>query len=606
MKNTLFFLALLLGVTSSVFAGSGNVAKPDTVNGWYFWKAEGENQDSTWTYLTDSAIVGKSSQVFGVRSYGRPNRYFWVKKLDHKYKKPTHADFWVWFKSFSSPGYANSFNVKIFLGNSEKLSDIVLVEGGGQSRYDLNLKYTGGFGTTNFKEDSLDVIVFVFSTNLLSEKVVSEIAFDDIVFIYEDGKTITIEDGGEPKFASLKVAKPKVNFGAVATGIKRIDSVLITNIGDAPLVISKVWTDNARFSAKCSSMTIAPRASTNVVVEFTQDSIPGVKKGKLFIEHNAPSKKDSIELTADYLVLASTFRTAQTKINFGAVASGIKKSDSVLVSNIGNIPLVISKIWTSDSAFSAKCSVNTINQQSSASIQVEFTQDSIPVAKHGWLYIKHNGLNKLDSIELTADYLVLFPNLKLEKTKINFGILVQGSKKTDSILITNLGEAPLVISKIWTDNPAFSAECSVLTVAPQDSITVLVEFLQDSVSGLKNGKLYIEHNAVNKLDSVVLTADFMTSVGDENHLPKEFSLSQNYPNPFNPSTTIKYSIESKQFVRIVIYDLLGKEVVVLVDEEVGAGEHSVVFDAKNLSSGTYLYRIQAGNFIATKRMMLLK
>jgi len=133
-----------------------------------------------------------------------------------------------------------------------------------------------------------------------------------------------------------------------------------------------------------------------------------------------------------------------------------------------------------------------------------------------------------------------------------------------------------------------------------------VEFKQDSIPGLKKAKLYIEHNASGKLDSVELVADFMTSVKDKNFLPNEFNLSQNYPNPFNPSTSIKYSVSSMQYVRLTVYDMLGREVAILVDGERNAGEHSVNFNAEGFSSGTYIYRLQAESFIATKKMVLLK
>ncbi len=88
--------------------------------------------------------------------------------------------------------------------------------------------------------------------------------------------------------------------------------------------------------------------------------------------------------------------------------------------------------------------------------------------------------------------------------------------------------------------------------------------------------------------------------------PNTFQLDQNYPNPFNPTTTIKYSIPQQAFVSISVYDLLGREVAVLVKEEKSAGNYSVKFDANNLSSGVYLYKMQAGSFMETKKLILLK
>jgi len=83
-------------------------------------------------------------------------------------------------------------------------------------------------------------------------------------------------------------------------------------------------------------------------------------------------------------------------------------------------------------------------------------------------------------------------------------------------------------------------------------------------------------------------------------------LYQNYPNPFNPSTKIKYSIPHSSFVTLKIYDILGKEVATLVNEEKSVGNYEINFNAKNLSSGVYFYRMQAGSFTDTKKFILLR
>jgi len=105
-----------------------------------------------------------------------------------------------------------------------------------------------------------------------------------------------------------------------------------------------------------------------------------------------------------------------------------------------------------------------------------------------------------------------------------------------------------------------------------------------------------------------------TSVEDENNLPDDFSLKQNYPNPFNPSTKIKFTIPSigkngtKQSIQMIlkVYDVLGNEITTLVDEQKPAGFYEIDFNGSNLASGIYFYKIQAGNFSETKKMMLIK
>jgi hypothetical protein len=88
--------------------------------------------------------------------------------------------------------------------------------------------------------------------------------------------------------------------------------------------------------------------------------------------------------------------------------------------------------------------------------------------------------------------------------------------------------------------------------------------------------------------------------------PNDFALDQNYPNPFNPTTSIKYSLPEETHIKLTIYDLLGNEVKVLVDENRPAGTYTAKFDGSELTSGIYIYRLQAGDFVSTKRMALIK
>ena len=100
----------------------------------------------------------------------------------------------------------------------------------------------------------------------------------------------------------------------------------------------------------------------------------------------------------------------------------------------------------------------------------------------------------------------------------------------------------------------------------------------------------------------------------EDYTVNEYILEQNYPNPFNPSTTISYGIKERSFVELKIYDILGREVLILINKEQMAGRYKVEFDAANLpsrqgsalTSGIYFYRLKAGSFVETKKMLLMK
>jgi len=101
-------------------------------------------------------------------------------------------------------------------------------------------------------------------------------------------------------------------------------------------------------------------------------------------------------------------------------------------------------------------------------------------------------------------------------------------------------------------------------------------------------------------------AIIVTGLREKFEVPKIYSLSQNYPNPFNPSTTIRYALPSSAKVKLAIYDLLGREIATLVNEEQSAGWKEVKWNAINFASGMYFYTLTAGNFVEIKRMMLIK
>ena len=97
-----------------------------------------------------------------------------------------------------------------------------------------------------------------------------------------------------------------------------------------------------------------------------------------------------------------------------------------------------------------------------------------------------------------------------------------------------------------------------------------------------------------------------TGVNEGNEVPKDFTLSQNYPNPFNPSTTISFSLPSKSYVSLKVFDALGREVSTLVSQELTAGNYSQQWNPVSLPSGMYFYRLQAGNYSETRKLVLLK
>ncbi|MGE5859468.1 MAG: T9SS type A sorting domain-containing protein, partial [Ignavibacteria bacterium] len=106
--------------------------------------------------------------------------------------------------------------------------------------------------------------------------------------------------------------------------------------------------------------------------------------------------------------------------------------------------------------------------------------------------------------------------------------------------------------------------------------------------------------------SLVDSISTITDINTKSPVPAQFILEQNYPNPFNPSTTIKFKLYEAGWVTLEVFNLLGEEVAVLINKEMSASEHSITFDASELSGGLYIYHLKANGFTDSKKMILLK
>jgi len=167
-------------------------------------------------------------------------------------------------------------------------------------------------------------------------------------------------------------------------------------------------------------------------------------------------------------------------------------------------------------------------------------------------------------------------------------------------------------------NTAVGAITYRLQVARDEGFSDL--FLDDStltetwceVSGLESNETYYwrvrAHNATGwgEFSEVWDFSVLITGVYAEDRIPAEYMVSQNYPNPFNPSTRIDYALPWASYVRIDVYNVLGERVVVLKDGLQEAGYHNVVFDGTGFPSGLYIYRLQAGDFVDCKKLILMK
>ncbi|CAN5289600.1 hypothetical protein BH23BAC3_BH23BAC3_33350 [soil metagenome] len=227
----------------------------------------------------------------------------------------------------------------------------------------------------------------------------------------------------------------------------------------------------------------------------------------------------------------------------------------------------------------------------------------------------------------TGFFLDVIPNASLSADEDNFDFLIyHGATDAPAVDVVARDVAPLAEGVSYTDYTAeyisVPADNYIIDIFAAGGDTPLVSFDADvSTLGGTTGVIlasgFLDSAANNDgpgFGVIVVLADGnvvelgMATSSEEltNNLPDQFELNQNYPNPFNPATTISYTLPEASDVKVEIFNVTGQQIATIVDTRQSAGQYSVNFDASGLSSGVYLYRIQADNVTQTRRMTLIK
>jgi len=219
----------------------------------------------------------------------------------------------------------------------------------------------------------------------------------------------------------------------------------------------------------------------------------------------------------------------------------------------------------------------------------------------------------------SANWMRLYINIDRDRSTgwEGYDYILNRKSPTDSILVeksddswswTKVGSADYMV----TDNILEVKISSEVLNVFSDSLNFEFKWSDNSITDGNIMDFYVNGDAApGSRFNFVYNTTIVTGVNEARNIPQKHLLEQNYPNPFNPSTTIKYSIHRKaksemSNVKIVIYDILGREVTTLVNREQYAGNYEITFDAANIPSGTYFYKLQSGDFTETKKLLLLK
>ncbi len=216
--------------------------------------------------------------------------------------------------------------------------------------------------------------------------------------------------------------------------------------------------------------------------------------------------------------------------------------------------------------------------------------------------------------DAALDYLgrVLSPGPKgiVSPASMDFGVVDSENFVDKTFFITNYSDDTLRISSIVSSDPSFTARPTTASIAPRQSLVDTVCFNPPSgdtirafIVVLSNGTLSPDTVRVSGIGSPLTYVRSNSS-----NTPLSYALGQNYPNPFNPSTKIGYRVQGSGYgvVTLKVYDIIGREVATLVNEKKAPGMYEVTFDGSGLASGVYFYRLEAGTFVQTKKLLLLR
>lgn len=247
----------------------------------------------------------------------------------------------------------------------------------------------------------------------------------------------------------------------------------------------------------------------------------------------------------------------------------------------------------------------TIAPNDSVAFSVTYTA-ALLGTQTGTLTITHDGPSGTLQCPLSGTSIGVWLQFVVSNT-VNLGSVPVGSMDSVRVPIRAVGNIPLAITSFEATLP-FSIRLNLpLVINPNQTVFIYPRFAP-TIEGPAQGTILFHHNGVTSTDTMYVSGTATPSAADDRpaQLPAAFHLAQNYPNPFNPTTTIAFDLPRATNVRVQVYDIEGRLVKELVNGNMEAGHHSFSFDATNLPSGVYIYRLTSPEYRAMNKMALIK
>lgn len=458
----------------------------------------------------------------------------------------------------------------------------------------------------------------------------------NINFIFADNIWISLED-------SIAYRNP---------GEIHVFEAYIHNSGQSAILVKAVrvlneipadWTTSMCIGTKCyhylvnetDMVGINPGDSMFFDITFSTDTMPDSGKSLIVFEEFISGEKDSVCFSLSTLPtfqLAVGDSSAQANsgdeiILGGMIINTSKRSRGFALKRTSNeLPGEWGSALGLNGDFASDENDSLFVQLSagdSAAFNIRFTTDELAGSGMVALAFSDTALSYADTVNYSVQTVVPEPSFSISVHDSSASITA-GSIRELGGFVYNLTEATLTVTMVrnelslpqdWSTSLCFGscAGSDEDTVAAEigvgDSLAYSITFITDTLAG--NGVALLRFFVEGENDTLEQTFSVETTTTgiSGNSYPETintFKLLGNYPNPFNPETVIRYQLPQSAKVELIVYNTLGKKVATVVSQKQNAGKYSVPFNAGNLSSGTYLYRLKAGNQIQTGKMLLLK
>ncbi|HEX7572884.1 MAG TPA: choice-of-anchor D domain-containing protein, partial [Bacteroidota bacterium] len=296
----------------------------------------------------------------------------------------------------------------------------------------------------------------------------------------------------------FSVNRRSVAFGNVPVASPSKDSVVVTNAGATTLTISSVASSNGTFTVSPAGASIAAAASAKFYITFTPANTTA-QTGNIVFTHNASSSPDTVAVSGTGI--AAGFSVTRRSVPFGTVALGGSKLDSVVVTNIGGVALVIGSVTSSNGTFSVNPANATLQPAQARTFYITFTPANT-TAQTGNIVFLHNASSSPDTVAVSGTGTLA--GFALDRRTVPFGLVLLGQNRLDSVTVSDTGNAALVISSVASSNGAFTVNPANATIQPSQSRKFYLTFTPANTNP-QTGNVVFNHNAPGLHDTLAVS-----------------------------------------------------------------------------------------------------